>query len=162
MGSLTWNASETAEFYIVTAESSTGHKVQLSTNETWTFISEFLCGQEYFLSVQAVDSVCTSQPSLTSKLISGSFNYSKYSKACSNTMFQLAFQVMHFYPNIHKFHPKNCNCIYVHTGDITVFVSPKTCHSRILDVLDGRKFHIKQYQTDTSTHWWGAKHNSNN
>ena len=71
VGSLTWNASETAEFYIVTAEASSGHKVQLSTNETWTFISEFLCGQDYFLSVQAVDSVCTSRPSQPSKLQSG-------------------------------------------------------------------------------------------
>ncbi|XP_054458914.1 fibronectin-like [Anoplopoma fimbria] len=63
VGSLSWNASDTAEFYIVTAETNSGHKVQLSTNETWTFISEFLCGQKYFLSVQAVDSVCTSLPS---------------------------------------------------------------------------------------------------
>uniref|UniRef100_A0A8P4G5R4 Fibronectin type-III domain-containing protein n=1 Tax=Dicentrarchus labrax TaxID=13489 RepID=A0A8P4G5R4_DICLA len=68
VGSLTWNASETAEFYIVTAETNSGHKVQLSTNDTWTFISEFLCGQEYFLSVQAADSVCTSRPSNPSKL----------------------------------------------------------------------------------------------
>ncbi|XP_034439595.1 uncharacterized protein LOC117760582 [Hippoglossus hippoglossus] len=66
--SLTWNASETAEFYIVTAKNSNGHKVQLSTNDTWTFISEFLCGQEYFLSVQAADSECTSQPSPPSVL----------------------------------------------------------------------------------------------
>nr|XP_046247875.1 uncharacterized protein LOC124060678 [Scatophagus argus] len=68
VGSLTWNASETAEFYMVTAETYSGHKVQLSTNDTWTFISEFLCGQEYFLSVQAADSVCTSRPSQPSKL----------------------------------------------------------------------------------------------
>ncbi|XP_039984445.1 uncharacterized protein LOC120790698 [Xiphias gladius] len=68
VGSLTWSASENAEFYIVTAEANSGHRVQLSTNETWTFISEFLCGQEYFLSVQAVDSVCTSHPSQPSKL----------------------------------------------------------------------------------------------
>ncbi|PWA21255.1 hypothetical protein CCH79_00009504 [Gambusia affinis] len=70
VGSLTWNASETAEFYIVTAETNSGHKVQLSTNDTWAFISEFLCGQEYFLSVQAADSVCTSRPSQPSKLFS--------------------------------------------------------------------------------------------
>uniref|UniRef100_A0A3B4UUE8 Fibronectin type-III domain-containing protein n=1 Tax=Seriola dumerili TaxID=41447 RepID=A0A3B4UUE8_SERDU len=68
VASLTWNASETVELYIVTAETSGGHEVQLSTNETWTFISEFLCGQEYFLSVQAVDSVCRSQPSQPLKL----------------------------------------------------------------------------------------------
>ncbi|XP_078116029.1 receptor-type tyrosine-protein phosphatase beta-like [Sander vitreus] len=68
VGSLTWNASETAEFYAVTAKTNNGHQVQLSTNETWTFISEFLCGQEYFLYVQAVDSVCTSLPSQPSTL----------------------------------------------------------------------------------------------
>ncbi|KAM7387682.1 hypothetical protein PAMP_023904 [Pampus punctatissimus] len=70
VGSLSWNASETAAFYIVTAETNSGHKVQLSTNDTWTYISEFLCGQEYFLSVQAVDAVCTSRPSVPSKLMS--------------------------------------------------------------------------------------------
>ncbi|XP_027882788.1 uncharacterized protein fndc7b [Xiphophorus couchianus] len=70
VGSLTWNASKTAEFYIVTAETNSNHKVQLSTNDTWAFISEFLCGQEYFLSVQAADSVCTSHPSQPSKLFS--------------------------------------------------------------------------------------------
>ncbi|XP_047231360.1 uncharacterized protein LOC124874162 [Girardinichthys multiradiatus] len=70
VGSMTWNASETAKFYIVTAKTNSGHKVQLSTNDTWTFISEFMCGQEYFLSVQAADSVCTSQPSQPSRLFS--------------------------------------------------------------------------------------------
>ncbi|XP_067454263.1 serine-rich adhesin for platelets [Thunnus thynnus] len=68
VGSLSWSASETASFYIVTAETNSGHKMQLSTNDTWTYISEFQCGQEYFLSVQAVDSVCTSRPSVPSKL----------------------------------------------------------------------------------------------
>ncbi|CAB1419901.1 unnamed protein product [Pleuronectes platessa] len=68
VGSLTWNASETAEFYIVTAKNDNGHKLQLSTNDTWTFFSEFLCGQEYFLSVEAVDSECRSQPSPPSVL----------------------------------------------------------------------------------------------
>lgn len=73
---MTWNASETAEFYIVTAESSSGHKIQLSTNETSTFFSEFMCGHEYFLSVQAVDSVCTSLPSQPLQLNSGRFRTS--------------------------------------------------------------------------------------
>lgn len=71
VGTLTWNGTETAEFYIVIAESIGGHKIQLITNETWSFFSEFMCGQEYFLSVQAVDSVCTSQPSQPSQLNSG-------------------------------------------------------------------------------------------
>ncbi|XP_056895182.1 fibronectin-like isoform X2 [Takifugu flavidus] len=68
VGSLTWNATETAEFYIVTAESISGHKMQLVTNDTWSFFSEFICGQEYFLSVQAGDSECTSRPSQPSQL----------------------------------------------------------------------------------------------
>ncbi|KAK2835181.1 hypothetical protein Q5P01_015665 [Channa striata] len=64
VASLSWNASETAEFYTVTAETTnSSHKLQLSTTDTWTFISEFQCGQDYFLSVQAVDSMCTSRPS---------------------------------------------------------------------------------------------------
>lgn len=75
VGSLAWNASETAEFYIVTAENNIGHKVQLSTNDTWTYISEFHCGQEYFLSVQAADSVCTSRPSPPLNLTSGKIQF---------------------------------------------------------------------------------------
>ncbi|XP_068446237.1 uncharacterized protein [Clinocottus analis] len=63
VGSLTWEASDAAEFYVVAAETDSGHSVQLSTNETWAFISEFLCGHKYFLSVQAVDSVCRGLPS---------------------------------------------------------------------------------------------------
>lgn len=70
-GYLTWNASETAETYIVTAQTNGGHKVQFSTNETSTFIAELTCGQEYFLSVQAVDSVCRSVPSMPEVLKSG-------------------------------------------------------------------------------------------
>ncbi|KAF7660957.1 hypothetical protein LDENG_00272160 [Lucifuga dentata] len=68
VASLTWNATETADFYIVTAETNNGHKVQLSTSDTFTFISEFMCGQEYFLSVQAEDSVCRSAPSIPEML----------------------------------------------------------------------------------------------
>lgn len=68
---MTWNGSEASDFYIVTAETNSGHKVQLSTNETWTFISEFHCGRVYYLSVQAVDSECTSRPSRPSELQTG-------------------------------------------------------------------------------------------
>ncbi|CAJ1061142.1 uncharacterized protein LOC117806306 [Xyrichtys novacula] len=67
-GSVSWDPSETAEYYVVTAETNGGHRVQLSTNDTWTFISEFQCGQKYFLSVQAADSECTSLPSQPSVL----------------------------------------------------------------------------------------------
>lgn len=73
VASLTWNATENAEYYIVTAETNSGHKVQLSTNDTWTYISELLCGEEYFLSVEAVDPECRSQSSQPLKLKSGWF-----------------------------------------------------------------------------------------
>ncbi|KAG7513796.1 fibronectin type III domain-containing protein 7 [Solea senegalensis] len=66
--SLTWNGTEEADLYLVTAETTGGHKVQLSTNDTGTYFSEFQCGQDYYLSVQAVDSECTSQPSQPSLL----------------------------------------------------------------------------------------------
>lgn len=86
MGSLTWNASDTAELYIVTAET-TGHKVLLSTNETWTFLSELHCGEKYFLSVQAHDSVCKSLPSPPLMLESGRllFHLISFSDHCSKS-----------------------------------------------------------------------------
>lgn len=68
---MTWNASETADIYSVTAETSDGHRVGLSTVNTWAYFSELLCGEEYFLSVQAVDSVCRSAPSTPVSLDSG-------------------------------------------------------------------------------------------
>lgn len=71
VGSLSWDRVETADYYIVTAESNSGHKIPVRTNETQTYISEFMCGEEYFLSVQSVDAHCTSGPSEPSKLQSG-------------------------------------------------------------------------------------------
>ncbi|XP_054646058.1 uncharacterized protein LOC129188936 [Dunckerocampus dactyliophorus] len=68
VASLTWNPVETADYYIVSAGANSSHAVQLSTNDTWTFFHEFLCGQVYFLTVQAVDSMCTSRPSEPSVL----------------------------------------------------------------------------------------------
>ncbi|XP_076010518.1 fibronectin type III domain-containing protein 7-like [Genypterus blacodes] len=65
---LTWSASEAADAYIVTAQTNGGHKVELSTSETSTFIAGLMCGQEYFLSVQATDSVCKSVSSVTEVL----------------------------------------------------------------------------------------------
>lgn len=70
---MSWNASETATSYIATAQTNSGHKMEVSTDVTWTFFSELQCGQEYFLSVQASDSECTSQPSQPSRLYSGTF-----------------------------------------------------------------------------------------
>ncbi|XP_061884565.1 uncharacterized protein LOC133635404 [Entelurus aequoreus] len=68
VASLTWNPVETADYYIVTAGANSSHEVQLSTNDTWTFFHHFLCGQVDFLTVQAVDSVCTSRHSEPSVL----------------------------------------------------------------------------------------------
>uniref|UniRef100_A0AAV2KZF0 Fibronectin type-III domain-containing protein n=1 Tax=Knipowitschia caucasica TaxID=637954 RepID=A0AAV2KZF0_KNICA len=68
VGELSWDAVTTADYYIATAESNSGHRMQVSTNDTWAFFSEFSCGEEYFLSVQSVDDHCTSKHSPTSKL----------------------------------------------------------------------------------------------
>lgn len=68
VGHLSWDSVDTADFYIATAESNSGHKIQLSTNDTWAYFSEFSCGEDYFLSVQSVDEHCTSTHSQTSKL----------------------------------------------------------------------------------------------
>ncbi|XP_055077407.1 fibronectin-like [Periophthalmus magnuspinnatus] len=68
VGHLSWDAVDTADFYIATAETNSGHKIQQTTNDTWVYFSEFLCGEEYFLSVQSVDAHCTSKPSPAAKL----------------------------------------------------------------------------------------------
>ncbi|KTF75017.1 hypothetical protein cypCar_00024381 [Cyprinus carpio] len=68
VGSLIWEASENAEMYLVSAESTSGHRVELSTNTTSAQFSEFECGQSYYLTVQVVGNVCRSQPSNASVL----------------------------------------------------------------------------------------------
>ncbi|XP_016331309.1 uncharacterized protein LOC107680061 [Sinocyclocheilus anshuiensis] len=68
VGSLTWEATENAEMYLVSAESNSGHRVELSTNATSAQFSEFNCGQPYYLTVQAVGNVCRSHPSNASVL----------------------------------------------------------------------------------------------
>ncbi|KAF4097010.1 hypothetical protein G5714_022979 [Onychostoma macrolepis] len=68
VGSLTWEASENAQMYLVSAESDSGHRVELSTNTTSAQFSEFKCGQSYYLTVQAVGNVCRSHPSNASVL----------------------------------------------------------------------------------------------
>ncbi|XP_041914101.1 uncharacterized protein LOC121678548 [Alosa sapidissima] len=68
VGSLTWDPSETAETYVVNAEAADGHTVALSTNNTRASISEFHCGQEYYLTVSAVGPNCTSRPSMPAQL----------------------------------------------------------------------------------------------
>ncbi|XP_057183469.1 G surface protein, allelic form 156-like [Triplophysa rosa] len=61
--SLTWEANETAELYVVSAESTTGHQVELSTGNTSAQISEFSCGQQYYVTVIAVEQICRSRAS---------------------------------------------------------------------------------------------------
>ncbi|KAL1249579.1 hypothetical protein QQF64_020584 [Cirrhinus molitorella] len=68
VGSLTWEASENAQLYLVSAESDSGHRMELSTNTTSAQFSEFNCGQSYYLAVQAVGNVCRSHPSNVSVL----------------------------------------------------------------------------------------------
>ncbi|XP_051515678.1 uncharacterized protein LOC127418869 [Myxocyprinus asiaticus] len=68
VASLTWEAVENAQIYLVSAEASSGHQVSLSTNNTSAQISEFYCGQQYFLTVQAVGHACRSRPSNASVL----------------------------------------------------------------------------------------------
>ena len=71
MGTITWDASEAAEIYVVTAETNSGHVVQLSTDNTTAHISEFRCGEEYFLSVSAHNSMCESSRSPPALLTTG-------------------------------------------------------------------------------------------
>ncbi|KAM8884839.1 fibronectin type III domain-containing protein 7 [Synchiropus picturatus] len=68
VASVSWDPSDTALSYVVTAETNEGHKLQQSTNSTTVFFSEFLCGHLYFLSVQAVDAECISDPSAVMEL----------------------------------------------------------------------------------------------
>ena len=71
VGSLTWEPSEGAETYVVNAEAADGHMVTLSTNDTSASISEFHCGQEYYLTVRAVGPNCSSRPSEPARLQTG-------------------------------------------------------------------------------------------
>ncbi|XP_017573413.2 uncharacterized protein LOC108439482 [Pygocentrus nattereri] len=68
VGSLTWLPSQSAESYVVTAEASSGHRVELSTNSAMVQISELLCGQEYYLTVRAIGQGCRSSASNASLL----------------------------------------------------------------------------------------------
>ncbi|KAJ8376161.1 hypothetical protein SKAU_G00067410 [Synaphobranchus kaupii] len=68
VGTLTWEASEGADLYIVTAIASNGHKMEVTTNITSSLISEFGCGLMYYLTVKAVGPMCISVPSSASSL----------------------------------------------------------------------------------------------
>uniref|UniRef100_A0A667XFG4 Fibronectin type-III domain-containing protein n=1 Tax=Myripristis murdjan TaxID=586833 RepID=A0A667XFG4_9TELE len=71
MGSLSWNDSEGATHYLVTAETSNGHKVELRTVNTSATIPDLLCGENYILSVEAGNDMCISAPSQTAQLKTG-------------------------------------------------------------------------------------------
>ncbi|XP_066528003.1 fibronectin-like [Hoplias malabaricus] len=68
VGSLTWNSSQSAESYLVTAEAGSGHRVEMTTNSTHAQIPELHCGQQYYLTVIAIGQGCRSSPSNTSAL----------------------------------------------------------------------------------------------
>ncbi|CAL8396350.1 unnamed protein product [Boreogadus saida] len=63
VATLTWDPSEGAVVYNATAETSGGHVLSAGTAGTVAQFSDLQCGQTYFLSVQAVESVCRSVPS---------------------------------------------------------------------------------------------------
>ncbi|XP_055044899.2 uncharacterized protein fndc7b [Misgurnus anguillicaudatus] len=65
VASLTWATHETVEMFIVSAEDANGNRVELSTQNTSAQISEFNCGQQYYLTVTAVGQSCRSLPSNT-------------------------------------------------------------------------------------------------
>ncbi|KAL2090270.1 hypothetical protein ACEWY4_014958 [Coilia grayii] len=69
VGTLTWVPSETAELYVVQAVGDDGHTVALSTSGITASISEFRCGQDYYLTVSAVGPNCTSGPSEPAVLV---------------------------------------------------------------------------------------------
>ena len=71
MGTLSWNTSEGAIRYVVAAEASHGHRMEVTTNSTSTMITEFECGHMYFLKVKALGSVCQSGYSEASRLWTG-------------------------------------------------------------------------------------------
>ncbi|XP_063075940.1 uncharacterized protein LOC134465972, partial [Engraulis encrasicolus] len=64
--SLHWSDSAGAQTYVVRAEAPFGHPVALSTNDTSAQLSELTCGQNYSLTVSALNSRCrgesTSEP----------------------------------------------------------------------------------------------------
>ena len=71
VATLTWDRSEGAVVYNVTAETSGGHVLSAGTAGTMAQFSDLQCGQTYFLSVQAVESVCRSVRSPAITLESG-------------------------------------------------------------------------------------------
>ncbi|XP_048832460.1 uncharacterized protein LOC125708743 isoform X2 [Brienomyrus brachyistius] len=60
---LTWDPSPAAKFYTVTADSTDGQRVQLSTGKMHAYISELTCSHVYSLTVTAMSTHCTSAAS---------------------------------------------------------------------------------------------------
>uniref|UniRef100_A0A8C1ZR06 Fibronectin type III domain-containing protein 7 n=1 Tax=Cyprinus carpio TaxID=7962 RepID=A0A8C1ZR06_CYPCA len=60
VGTLSWASSVGAETYEVTAVSGDGNRLAFSTNITSGFLSGLLCGQQYQITVRAINRQCTS------------------------------------------------------------------------------------------------------
>uniref|UniRef100_A0A673N0Z3 Fibronectin type III domain containing 7, related sequence 4 n=1 Tax=Sinocyclocheilus rhinocerous TaxID=307959 RepID=A0A673N0Z3_9TELE len=60
VGTLSWASSAGAETYEVTAVSGDGNPLAFSTNITSGFLSELLCGQQYQITVRAINRQCRS------------------------------------------------------------------------------------------------------
>uniref|UniRef100_A0A9J8D0Q5 Fibronectin type III domain-containing protein 7 n=1 Tax=Cyprinus carpio carpio TaxID=630221 RepID=A0A9J8D0Q5_CYPCA len=60
VGTLSWASSAGAETYEVTAVSGDGNRLTFSTNITSGFLSGLLCGQQYQITVRAINRQCTS------------------------------------------------------------------------------------------------------
>lgn len=84
--SLHWSDSAGAQTYVVRAEAPFGHPVALSTNDTSAQLSELTCGQNYSLTVSALNSRCrgesTSEPT---SLQTGVFLKNYFRKVGGNT-----------------------------------------------------------------------------
>nr|XP_015211037.1 PREDICTED: uncharacterized protein LOC102685057 [Lepisosteus oculatus] len=68
ISSVTWDVSAGAEMYVVTAQSGDGHKIEISTNDTYSDLRHLLCGEVYTITVVAYSSECKSEESTPAEL----------------------------------------------------------------------------------------------
>ncbi|XP_077077959.1 uncharacterized protein fndc7rs1 [Siphateles boraxobius] len=68
LGTLSWTSSAGAETYAVEAVSGNGNTLAFSTNITSGFLSELLCGQQYQITVKAINRQCRSAQSSPANL----------------------------------------------------------------------------------------------
>lgn len=66
-----WEASRGAKHYTAIAVSSSGHRIECSSNDTACDLTGLLCGEVYTVGVVAVDENCTSPQSQTVMLPTG-------------------------------------------------------------------------------------------